>query len=135
MDKSIISKELLSEVLGVSVEGFELLDDKDKPFNSAFFIVDCFDNVPFISVHEVAHKCKELARKNLFSYMNIGTISETRSVLDLRTKFNFGISRGYSCRVVTLDERHQTLYTTKCFETEPEAIFKACQWIYDNDKA
>ena len=86
----------------------------------------------YINIYELSHKCKEWAKKNLFAYMNIGTISETRANLDLRVKYNFGIWRGYSCIVVTLDERHSCLYTAKYYETENEAIFDACQWILDN---
>lgn len=111
-----------------------------------FFAVKNFKEFDFDYVYDVKNEkmkkgiecfyfiCKEWAIENLFAYMNIGTISETRATLDLRVKFNFGIWRGYSCSVVTLDERHTCLYTAKYYETEVESVVKACQWILDNKK-
>ena len=134
--KESISKELLTEVLEYEIKDFIIKDNLLK--YDPNYSLDMSNNHKIltyrksINIYELSHKCKEWAKSNLFSYMNIGTISETRACLDLRTKFNFGIWRGYSCSIVTLDERHEVLYTTKCFDTEPEAIFQACQWLIDN---
>ena len=128
----VISKELLSEVLELEMNNYPIVTFTS---NNSYITLSHRGLVSAdirINIYELAYKCKEWAKSNLFSYMNIGTISETRAKLDLRTKFNFGIWRGYSCNVVTIDERHRTLHSTKCYESETESIFKACQWILDN---
>jgi len=128
--EDIISKELLGEVLGREVKK-DMISINQNNVTFAYADEDMWSD---INIYELAHKCKEWAKSNLFVYMNKGKpLSETRAALDFRTKFNFGIWRGYSCCVVTIDERYFTIHTTKCFDTETEAIFKACQWVLEKE--
>ncbi len=62
-----------------------------------------------VNIYEVAHKCKEWA-----SYKNIGLASYVEQYPD------------GACNLVWKQESIKKLFKA---ETEPEAIFKACEWI------
>lgn len=104
----MIRKELLSEVLGKVV-----LDVEHELINS-FNEVGYSDeyDMPFrINVYELAHNCKEYAMKhdyclNSFTDYNGTWFSYANNIID-------GIAKQFSA------------------ETEYEAIFKACQFILD----
>lgn len=97
-----MSKELLSEVLNLKRIDNIYIED-----NLLYF---CELNKP-INIYELAHKCKEWAWDNGW-IVKSGT---TKS--------------GFDCEVwgYTFDKRKRL-----DGESEPEAIFKACQWILDN---
>jgi len=104
----MISKELLSEVLEIRVHETYFRDDGKLG-------IDYFkgDNnaVGFnssINTYELAHKCKEWASSNGF------IISSTLCTCNIKTMFN-----------------HVPLHNFYG-DTEPDAIFKACQHILDN---
>ena len=103
----IISKELLSEVLGVYVRDgwyFDcelLLYTHDK-------ILGLDENYHSqINIYELAHKCKEWAHSRNFMIQSY--LYNTKARADLLS----------SCDV---DEKFQA-------DTEPEAVFRACEWI------
>ena len=112
----MISKELLSDVLGEDVSGVSIIgnvvnytiEDYETEEDGELVYVDIGQN---INTYELAHKCKEWAYKQ-------GLIIENF--------FAFGDAR---CRVY--NTKWEEIY--KCvMDTESEAIFKACQWILDN---
>lgn len=103
----IISKELLSVVLNCNVTEVGELHGSILGFS-----VDSAD-VGRINIYELAHKyCKEWADRTIISGRN-----------DLLNDYN---NKPFA--------RAETLFHNKTFhaDTEPEAVFKACQWILEN---
>jgi len=98
--KDIITKELLSEVLGKTVS--------NPRFATSDIMLRYSYGTGFqeINIYELAHKCKEWAKEN-----NIIVSSNQYSVL------------------VTDNSNIRELFKA---HTEPEAIFKACQWLLEN---
>ena len=105
----MISKELLSEVLNQIIESVH----KPKDSNKINYTVS-FGGYWSINIYELAHMCKEWAEK--------------------QTHYEFVV---YAGDVYLTDQGlggEGGFYCEELFEadTEPEAIFKACQWILDN---
>lgn len=113
----MISKELLSEVLKnedtvLSVKPYI----KDDDFYKDVIMYECRkDTYDVINIYKLAHKCKEWAVVK--KYYNVA------SLLDYS---------GHTC--IIRQDPITFLNTELRFRgnTEPEAIFKACQWILDN---
>ena len=109
------SKELLSEVLRVNVKfiEFDIETIKRRIHGSArdndIYYYD--GKWKFINIYELAHKCKELA------YSKGYTLASYTSRKDW-----------YVCR----DPHKENPYVGE--GTEPEAIFKACEWIMEQTK-
>ena len=110
----IITKELLSEVLGKTVS------------NPRFATSDIMLRYSYgqgfqeINIYELAHKCKEWALhkyytvKSYYDHCGFAFVYLSSGVIDMR---RYNIPRFKS-------------------NTEPEAILKSCQWILENkDKA
>ena len=116
--EQIISKELLSEVLGINVMS-EIRED-DLCEDNILIYWDFFEKRGNegrnINIYELAHKCKEWAYRygcEIASY-KIQDSSEYRCLIGHNT-INFNSKKsGYYA------------------DTEPGAIFKACQWVLDN---
>ena len=116
----IISRELLSEVLNIENERISKRVDRfcfpsDNIITVAYYMEDGWQH---LNIYELAHKCKEWALTNgyrLCSYPKL-TISGHPYMCDV---FN-GIGSDKKCLIIIGED------------TEPEAIFKACQWILDN---
>lgn len=73
-----------------------------------------------INIHELAHKCKEWAialDKEIHTYIT----KEFKSDSTSQNVVNFHV-----CNFCD-----QRLFSGYSIESEPEAIFKACQWIYE----
>jgi hypothetical protein len=114
MEKTeIISKELLSEVLNLDyVEVYEIELIGSHMHYTLVLEDDIISDDMTINVHELAHKCKEWAWK---TYGHSGAIQAGYILgrFDAMILFN---GDGYHFKG----------------DTEPEAIFKACQWILEN---
>ena len=113
----MISKELLSEVLGDKVE----IDNTDswlKSDNNIVYIETSrkgdITDTNFVNIYELAYKCKEWAFKNHKLIINSRIISKTKDI------------NGYAEIIKSCDY----LYGDYA-DTEVEAILKACQWILD----
>jgi len=113
----MISKELLSEALGLNIESIKGIQ-KNK--NSITIWKGKQNTYPYalhsgsdINIHELAHKCKEWALTE--DYV---VVSRSRYKLE-----------GYDCDIYTKDDHCIDDFES---DTEPEAIFKACQWILEN---
>jgi len=108
-----VSKELLSEVLGTPVEIISIDEHKCEIKNSISFenyqlgvsYSYLYGNkeIRFMPVHELAHECKEWASSKGYHIY----------------------SHNKGCHI------HYNIASFKA-DTEPEAIFAACQWILDN---
>ena len=110
------SKELLSEVLNIT----QVTDLKirDNELLYTFYNNPSINDWKSINIHELAHRCKEWA------------ISKGYDIL------SGGLEAGlHGCYIDYADKRctlqMAPLYHT--FEdTEPEAIFEACEWLRNN---
>lgn len=115
----MISKELASEVLGFEINTI-YTSTGDLPKNGICVVASTTNPVfkgrfrwDAINIYELAHKCKEWAIAN-----------------------NYGILSGFDwnknpkadvAEINSLDDSMEFIA-----DTEPEAIFKACQWILEN---
>jgi len=111
INKELMSKELMSEVLNLNITYIERCN------NSIVYKISVYDREEEVNIYELAYKCKEWAYKQGFiidtgfhkNYINqfkancYGWVSEN---IDIEKNFN------------------------KC--TEIEAVFVSCQWILDN---
>lgn len=110
----MISKELLSEVLGL-----EIKEIKNKS-NGALYVTDnCVgfstkeETAGLINIYELAHKCKGWLNKIGYCY----DISSTTNGLDIR--------------VIIWNTQIKEYFHEN---TEHEAILKACEWIMEQTK-
>lgn len=114
------SKELLSEILGLEVYGVKLIQQT----STIRFIFDAIgeNRDSSINIYELAHKCKEWAYKKEFKLL---------SGFDEPQYENS--PKEYSCIINHIycegGCRNDNNFIA---DTEPEAVFKASQWIYDN---
>ena len=119
------SKELLSEVLGHKV--WKVLgcnmgtlryciypNKGDEPSEYIFTI----------NLYELAHKCKEWATENKYTILTEDMHPNGYFAYVLSNKESIE-NYGYLCE-------HKVIKDIPHNKTEPEAIFRACQWILDN---
>ena len=115
----MISKELLSVVLGIPLAHIRYNDTtnlykifKEDLFNWSDGSYGRWSNLE-VNIYELAHKCKEWALKHHYK-----VISKPDNVP--------GLWEAYVN--LSLTSKHGEVA-----ESEPEAIFKACQWILTKD--
>jgi hypothetical protein len=103
----MISKELLSEVLNKPVTLLRVVED-----GTDYLASIVYTEHGKMNIYELAHKCKDWALMHDFSIKSTYDFTHTcfASV--------YGLQRGSYFNVQA--------------DAEPEAIFKACQWILDN---
>ncbi len=101
----MISKGLLDAVFGIDTIDMSLYDTllRYNYLNDGYVIAN-------INVYELAHKCKEWALKQGW-YLNAWIT----------------VNEGAYCDAIKLPS--QELHSEA--DTEPEAIFKACEWILE----
>ena len=116
----MINKELLSKVLDNEVPyqvKVHKIIIKNNSLNYFYNSKDSggglFEANEYINIYELAHKCKEWALEHDCELLSC-IKSKDRVICDI-------YSDKYDCKF------------THYGETEPEAIFKACQWILDKD--
>lgn len=112
--KDLIRKELLSAVLGKEVQRVDSNLSYFEEYSSAMLGVKINNYVQYWNIHELAHRSKEWAYEKDFYIYSV---------------FSFA---GEGLCYVTKDEDVQKRLTTISADSEPEAIFKACQWILEN---
>ena len=117
----MISKNLLSEVLGVNCERVYNGIWQDYPKSNQLssdikFKYVGHETLEYINIYELAHKCKEWAFKKGFEISSSKRVEEGGRYIAVTWK---GFAEAKPMEIEA---------------TEPEAIFKACQWIYDNFK-
>jgi len=105
----MISKELLSKVLGYKQP------DVIKLYGKTDVTLVFGDDMVSINIYELAHKCKEWAK---------------------RTGFMIESDNMNEARVYPTDENGWILKKEIEFleDSEPEAVFKACEWILKKTK-
>jgi hypothetical protein len=118
---SIISRELLSEVLGIDVAKIikEEYSNNVSIYERDFQYPVTYNASAYltINIHELAHKCKEWAYENGYHVNSLHRCANQTDWWESRVwKFEGG-ELGARCEKAS---------------TEPEAIFKSAQWILDN---
>lgn len=128
----MISKELLREVLGYEIIDIFFIEGNIVTFHFRCGSLDSF-HTESINIHELAHKCKEWANKKR-AYIILSGICEYRdvSVQPEKRYLTYFCDMGFGIPtqkwIGHVGNNSKRVYAT----TEPEAIFKACQWILDN---
>ena len=118
----MISKELLSEVIEIKQNRIGIL----KQLKNEIQYSTSGGYVSLINVYELAHKCKEWAVKQNEEYINILNISS-------------GVSNGgtkycdMSLQLFDNEDNIDNINERFTADTEPEAIFKACEWILNKN--
>ncbi len=113
----MISKELLSEICQTNLMSLGKLE----VVGSDICLYDCSmqpDIYMCWNIYELAHKCKEWASINSYAL---------ESSIHMQPKRNSVAG----CQIHWRYETEDLPYFEA--DTEPEAIFKACQWILDKD--
>ena len=123
----IISKELLSEVFGQEVKFIRYIANNtyevhfEKPIRLKYQI---------INIYELAHKCKEWALSQGFS------LSSSKPIVandEGNQVFNYWwCAYLHEINKESFEGPAMATFNNFNSEIEPEAIFKACQWILDN---
>lgn len=122
----MISKELLTIIMGYKIERFRILSD---------IVYVYFINVKqeyFINIYELSYKCREWARNNNYEVSARRPIvqdDEGKAVINYWYKayihkFELGAYHGPE-QILEFD--------VNC-SSEPEAIFRACEWILNKIK-
>ena len=121
----MISKKLLSEVLGLEVKAIVATTDNDVKYSKFGNLLHNKPKQVNINIHELAHKCKEWATKQKSVDESVGVSmylkSDTRGSI-----YNF-------CEIWLTSLGAHYLYIEDEFvaTTESEAIFRACEWILE----
>lgn len=120
----MISKELLSEVLNIENERISRTVDKFCFPNTNTIAVQYYmtDGWQHINIYELAHKCKEWAYKKEYALTPMNDFGFGNKDTD-----NFK-SYWTSCYINLRPSNGTHLYCVE-MTSEPEAIFKACEWI------
>ena len=128
----MISKELLRAVLGVKVEYIRLIDIYDGRLDARAndLHITFEEYVENINIYEIAHKCKEWA------YYKGYIINTALEPLTHKESWQYDLFKlRYEKIDMVMDiPPTQHFIITKSYDTEPEAIFKACEWIFKEMK-
>ncbi len=120
----LVSKELLSEVLGYKVDKIE--EHFDGNFDPCFLISHNGGQL-LLNIYEFMYLCKEWAFQQRYNVYSLGKWRDS----------NRDTYLSYSVTIKTFEENIQYAMN-KCYndkfyaDTEPEAVFKACEWILEN---
>lgn len=129
----MISKELLSEVL--NDEG-NVCTGNIQVTSRVIHYERNGSQMSQINIYELAHKCKEWAHNlgyNITSGYSDMNYDGDSDMPDYRIYSTINLRCGYHSynSKHDVDEWHEDMIFDMNI-TEPEAIFKACQWILDN---
>ncbi len=117
------SKELMSAVLGKNIEEIRISKLNYKNFLYNATKVDS----GMISIYEFMYLCKEWAFQQRYNVYSLGKWRDSYRDTYL----------SYSVTIKTFEENidyaMNKCYNDKFYaDTEPEAVFKACEWILEN---
>ena len=117
----MISKELLSIIMCAKIERFRILNN----IAHIYYIND--EQEYFISVYELSYRCREWARNNNYEVSACKPIvqdDEGKAVINYWYKAYI-----HKFELGTYSGPEQILKFDVNCSSEPEAIFKACEWI------
>ena len=112
----MISEELLSEVLSLPISQEPIIENMKS--NSIEYYVDEYNNdyPKYINIYELMHKCKEWASSldsNEYWLQSWIEQSPTLAVCEVDYQSD---NKGFTAN------------------TEPDVVFKACEWIMNKEK-
>ena len=118
-----ISKELLSaifcrKICYVESDGNTIKAKGQKL--KGYGTIDVFHGIDEINIYELAHKCKEWAATKGY-------------ILFSKTRLSSSLASCYF-DIMGIHDYEDDFHNDFRAETEPDAIFKACQWILENYK-
>jgi hypothetical protein len=105
----MISKKLLSEVLGLKNPHPLKIED-----GKLYLYKELGQNITTINIYDLAHMCKEWALQYNFYISS-----------EVKKENSFSGLMG--------DDIWEHILLPFTADTEPEAIFKACEWILENN--
>ena len=115
LTKELYNKVTRSNVRAIHIHGNTIYINPSDALSAS--IVAAFGNFESsINIHEFANKCKEWASNKL--------------------KLSVQSAKGYNGWYINVNSWNDSTFKSKRFDnidTEPEAVFKACQWILDNN--
>ena len=117
----MISKELLSIIMCAKIERFRILNN----IAHIYYIND--EQEYFISVYELSYRCREWARNNDYEVSACKPIvqdDEGKAVINYWYKAYI-----HKFELGTYSGPEQILKFDINCSSEPEAIFRACEWI------
>ena len=118
------SKELLSEVLDTTITELAFKNNYVEYTSSISGNPYCYITYDKINIYELAHMCKVWATENKYTILTEDMYPNGYFAYVLSNKESIE-NYGYLCE-------HKVIKDIPHNKTEPEAIFKACQWILDN---
>ena len=116
----MISKELLSEVLDIKYSFKNIKLREYEPYIQWYCDEVYKEHVYSINVYELAHKCKEWALTKHKISLQSTPIEENENEIY------------WSVILKLFNEEYEENLEHIIKDTEPEAIFKACQWVLEN---
>ena len=121
---TMISKELLSEVLGCDCCSLKCSSTTiHYEYKFDVTLSEAMQkNKAEINIYEMAHKCKEWA-------MQVPYIADQLAININRTCLQDKFKTNYWCVWILNSKRVSPEFYA---ETEPEAVFEACEWILKN---
>ena len=131
----MISKELLSEILGIEVT--TVRDDIKSTPDRLYYETSDADthrafspSIPFISVYDLAYRCREWAMTEGYQ------VSACRPIVQDDTGVQV-INYWYKSYIFKFEigsygPPEQILNFDVNVRSEPEAVFKACEWILND---
>lgn len=106
----MISKELLSEVLGIGV--YQSIRKDEYAYNDVKLnIINTELLYNYVNIYELAHNCK------LWAFANGYYLTIYNDAIDVVLQSN--------CKILENVTNDNFMY-------DPNLVFKACQWILDN---
>ena len=126
----MISKELLQQIVGLIVKEV-VSTDINRIDNNIYYNIEGIDILQSKNIYELAYLCREWARNkgyNVSACKPIVGNDEGKAVINYWYKsyifkFELGVYHGPE-QILEFD--------VNC-SSEPEAIFKACEWILTKD--
>jgi len=115
----MISTELLSKVLDINIIRMKPILENENTiaylvYGNQKTINEVYSNHKTINIYELAHKCKEWALTKCY---------------ELHTHIAFENNEYSFCELKGLDTKDRKVFYD---DTEPEAIFQACEYILNN---
>ena len=124
----MISKELLQQIVGLIVKEV-VSTDINRIDNNIYYNIEEIDILQSINIFELSYRCREWARTNGYEVSACRPIvsnDEGKAVINYWYKsyifkFELGVCHG----------PEQILKFDVNVSSEPEAVFKACEWILE----
>ena len=120
----MISKELLSTVYPIDETTETYVGIQESTGRVMWFGKEYNDCRSEIDIHRVAHKCKEWLYDNFYKLPRASECGSWHRMY---------FEKDNDAWFINIEWSDEQIYYSFRGETEPEAIFKACEWILTKD--